>query len=150
MPETERRPRTVLVIRSIVQRNEDEILLIRRSEKESYLPGVWEFPGGKLDKDQNLSTAQKIEVKQETGLDIETTQHLIRVEDYMIESGKYDGLPYIVLVGLARVVGGGLVLSEEHDKSKWIKSEEDLEGLDTKPEVSMALPLFRNELGWDS
>jgi len=141
MLETER-PRIVLVIRSIVQRNEDGILLIRRSEKDSYLPGVWEFPGGKLDKDQ--------EVRQETGLDIETTQHLMRVEDYMIESGKYGGLPYIVLVGLARVVGGGLVLSEEHDKSKWIRSEAGLEGLDTKPEVRMALPLFRNELGWDS
>lgn len=147
--EREKRPRVVLVIRSIIKRDTGEVLIIRRSKEDSHLPGIWEFPGGKLDKGQNLSTAQEEEVKQETGLNVETTQHLVRAEDYTIESGEYDGFPYIVLVGLSRLVGGELELSQEHDKAKWIMSEADLEGLDTKIEVNTVLPLFRNELGWD-
>jgi ADP-ribose pyrophosphatase YjhB (NUDIX family) len=84
--EIEKTPRVVLVIRSIILRNDGKILIVRRSENDSHLPGVWEFPGGKLDEGQNLSVAQKLEVKQETGLDVEPTQHLIRTEDYIYSS----------------------------------------------------------------
>lgn len=48
------------------------VLLLRRSKKAEHFPGKLELPGGKAEKDDpNLDYAAVLEVKEETGLDID-------------------------------------------------------------------------------
>lgn len=96
------RPQVVLVNRCIIE-NEGKLLLIKRASDDSYNPGLWEFPGGKLDEGQDLTSALKREVLEETGLRVEPTSPLVYADSFIIEQGKYHGLPYVVLFGVASV-----------------------------------------------
>ena len=120
------RPRVVLVNRSIVIKD-GLILLIQRAKTDSYKPKYWEFPGGKLDPGQDLTNALEREVLEETGLLITPIDRIAYYESIVISEGKYAGLPYVSLIGISKVVGGNIKLSEEHDDYIWIKPEAALE-----------------------
>ena len=49
-------------------RKDSEILLLQRSSKSGFDPGLWELPGGKIDYGENLVEALEREVKEEVGL----------------------------------------------------------------------------------
>ncbi len=99
---------------------------------------MWEFPGGKLDTGQDLTEALEREVMEETGLLVEATSGLVFAESYVIDTGKYKGLPYVALFGLARVIGGDLQLSHEHDAYEWASSHQALD-YELTPESRKAL-----------
>jgi|AntAceMinimDraft_16_1070373.scaffolds.fasta_scaffold45629_2 8-oxo-dGTP diphosphatase len=124
------RPKVVLVNRCIIfNKNGDKILIIKRSERERHESAKWEFPGGKLDEGQDLNNALEREVLEETGLFIIPTSRMAYIESQIIASGPYQGLPYVVIVGIGKKVGGKIKLSEEHDDWKWVdpKNLPDLE-----------------------
>lgn len=53
----------LLVTRAVIHDN-DRILLMQRSMDDSYRPGFWELPGGKVDADEEL----------DAGLDVKFTK----------------------------------------------------------------------------
>ncbi len=57
----------------------DKMLITRRKE-EGLLGGLWEFPGGKIRKDESAKDACLREVAEETNLKIEIITHLTRVK----------------------------------------------------------------------
>ena len=118
------RPRVVLVNRCIILNKEKKILLIKRSMKGYYAPGLWEFPGGKLDEGQDLSDALEREVMEETGLLVLPVNRIAYTESSIIPAGKYRGLPYVVIIGVGKLMGGKLQLSEEHTDYKWVTVKE--------------------------
>ena len=64
------------------------ILLLQRST-EDYCPGVWEMPGGGVDKDEDLLTALKRELWEEAGIELSDTITPVDYFDfYNIETGK--------------------------------------------------------------
>jgi len=142
MTEVER-PQVVLVNRCIIHDNDGRILLVKRSADDSYNPGLWELPGGKLDIGQDLSTALQREVEEETGLDVESQSPIVYSDSYVINDGKYKGLPYVLLVGIGKVVGGSLSLSHEHDDSAWEDYQQVFE-YDLTPESEKALRALGN------
>ncbi len=142
----EERPRVVLVSRCIVQNDEGKFLLIKRSGNNYHLPLKWEFPGGKLDEGQDLSNALEREVLEETGLLIQPTDRMVFVESEIIPKGKFQGLPYVVITGLAKKVGRNEVtLSEEHIDFRWVTTSEAFD-MDLKPEVRKALIVLEQKL----
>lgn len=63
-------------------RNEfGEILFVKRSENDSFLPGSWELPGGCLEYGENIEKTLRREIKEECGLDIKIGLP-ITVDDY--------------------------------------------------------------------
>lgn len=59
----------------IIYRN--NVLIIRRAKPDSKLPKLnWAFPGGKLEKNETLEQALFREVKEETGLEINSAELL--------------------------------------------------------------------------
>ena len=132
------RPQVVLVNRCIVRDDEDRILLIKRSPTDRNNASKWEFPGGKLDVGQDLSHALEREVMEETGLLVEPSYRLVYADSYVIGEEPYKGMPYVVLFGLARVVGGRMRLSDEHTDSAWETYEQALD-FDLTPEIRKAL-----------
>lgn len=116
----ELRPRVVLVNRCFVKREDGKLLIIKRSPTDKSAAEKWEVPGGKVDEGQDLSHAQEREVMEETGLLVQPTQPLVFADSFVIGTGQYIGLPYVVLFSITRLVGGNIVMSEEHTDYAWV------------------------------
>ena len=139
------RPKVVLVNRALVQNKKKEVLLIQRSHNDSYMPGKWELPGGKLDTGQDISNALEREVLEETGLVVLPTDKVAYWHSEILTSGKYKGLPYIVLVGLAKSIGGKVTLSNEHNDFAWVTKKEALQ-YDLVQETRAALTVLSSKI----
>jgi 8-oxo-dGTP diphosphatase len=64
---TEAVPRIELAAAVVLHRG--RVLLVRRSLKETFLPGEWALPCGKLDDNETSDVAVLRELREETGLD---------------------------------------------------------------------------------
>ena len=62
----------------IVQNNEGEVLIALRPE-DAMLGGLWEFPGGKQKKKENIEETVKRELKEELGIDIRVEQDFMKL-----------------------------------------------------------------------
>ena len=106
------RPKVVLTNRAIVLDKKGKILIIKRSDIDSWRPGYWEFPGGKLDEGQDISNALEREVLEETGLVVIPTNRVVYCESK---------------IGIAKKIGGKVKLSEEHADYAWVEANEALD-----------------------
>jgi 8-oxo-dGTP diphosphatase len=122
-PDRKSRPQVVLVNRALVLDTEEKILLIQRSKNDMNNPLKWELPGGKLDAGQDISNALEREVLEETGLVVIPIDKTAYWHSEILTKGRYKGLPYIVLVGITKSLGGNIRLSEEHDDHAWVSKE---------------------------
>ncbi len=64
----------IKVVCAIIE-NDDKFLIAQRSDKMS-LPLKWEFPGGKIEKDEDKKTALKREIQEELSIEIEIGNEL--------------------------------------------------------------------------
>jgi len=108
------------IILWIDSKDNDKILLLRRSIKETSKHGLWELPGGKLEKKQTPKEAALSETFEEAGLEpliIRTLKP--HVDDKMKKI--YHGF-------IARIMAKGIKvkISEEHDKYQWISVKDAL------------------------
>lgn len=97
-----------------VVRKDGRILLLQRSLKSGFDPGLWELPGGKIVHGENLAEAVRREVLEEVGLTVEVgrpfkTSHFLK-EPYWVT----------VVTFLCDYVGGEVRLSSEHAAHVWI------------------------------
>ena len=93
-----------------------KILVAQRSEKMK-LPLKWEFPGGKLEEDENEIDCIKREIKEEINIEIEILRRL-SISDYDYGSFKIKLIPF-----LANYISGDIQLSEHNDYRLLDKSE---------------------------
>ncbi len=124
--ETKTRPRVLLINRALVLNGHGKILLIKRSKSDRFEPEKWEFPGGKLEKGQDISNALEREVLEEAGIVVLPINRVSFWDSKILVDGPYSGLPYINLVGVAKKIAGRVRLSEEHEDFAWVKKEEGL------------------------
>ncbi len=61
----------VKVVAAIIENENDEILCALRSPDMS-IPNMWEFPGGKVEKGEDIFTALKREIDEELQCKVET------------------------------------------------------------------------------
>jgi len=54
-------------------------VLITQRKPEGLLGGLWEFPGGKVKKDETAEAACIREIKEETNLSVQTDEHIARI-----------------------------------------------------------------------
>lgn len=139
------RPKVVLVNRCIILNGKGKFLLIKRSPNDYYASGLWEFPGGKLDEGQDLTNALEREVIEETNLLVLPTTRIAYTESSVIPKGKYKGLPYVVIIGIGKMIGGKLKLSEEHTDFKWVTLKEAFE-MPIKDEIRKSLMVLGKNL----
>jgi len=129
----------VLVSRCFVKRDDGLILLIKRSLDDSHNPGKWEAPGGKLEQGEDVTRALEHEVIEETRLVVRPVSSLAHIDSFIIgDNGKYLGFSYIVVFGIAEVIGNAqVVLSDEHTEYVWVPYEKMFE-YDLTPETRKA------------
>lgn len=94
----------------------DKILVAQRSEKMS-LPLKWEFPGGKIERNETPINCIKREIKEELNIDIEVLMELSpNIYDY--GDKKINLIPF-----LANYISGEIILSE-HKQFKLLQKSE--------------------------
>ena len=93
-----------------------KVLAMQRSETMT-LPGLWEFPGGKIEADESEEEALVREIKEELNIDIE-------ILDYVNEASyPYDFGTVCLKVYTAQIIEGEISL-EEHRDGKWLAADE--------------------------
>tara|TARA_B110000285_G_scaffold145965_1_gene162940 strand:+ start:271 stop:663 length:393 start_codon:yes stop_codon:yes gene_type:complete len=105
----------IKVIAAIIK-YEDKILIARR-KKGKHLELKWEYPGGKIEKNEEEDAAIKRELREE--FSIEAT-----ISDYLTESFyEYNSININLKAYLVESFSGDFKLTV-HDKIEWIKIEE--------------------------
>ncbi|MGD6793110.1 (deoxy)nucleoside triphosphate pyrophosphohydrolase [Metabacillus indicus] len=107
--------KSLKVVAAIIENEHNEILCALRSPKMA-IPNMWEFPGGKVEKDEDLSTALVREIDEELGCKIETFGLF---HEYTHE---YDTFIITLLCLKAKVIEGTPGPSE-HSALIWLKRE---------------------------
>ena len=113
----------LMTSRGIIRKGND-LLLVQRALDDTYEPGLWEFPGGKVDPGEDLNESLKRELKEETGLDVVISDPLF-FWDEEIKKEKYAHLRHVVLFFECNApINARVSMSEEHDKYVWQTMEE--------------------------
>ncbi|MFH0953776.1 MAG: NUDIX domain-containing protein [Verrucomicrobiota bacterium] len=102
-----------LAVKAVILDEQGRCLLIRRSAHNRNFVGRWQWPGGKVDAGEDFATALTREVMEETNLQVEITG---------LAGATHFEMPavHVILLCLeARLAGGELKLSEEHDEAGW-------------------------------
>lgn len=107
-------------------------LLVKRAETKDMDPGMWEFPGGGINEDEDPLEAARRELEEETGLEeemirsgepgvVETRHGLLKVYPFLAETDEKE-----------------IELSGEHEDYRWIEKE-DLDSFETVPGLKLEL-----------
>ena len=102
----------------------ENIFAIKRN-KEPF-KGMYGFPGGSIEKNENQIAALKRELKEETGFEIE-----VQESDYVgKDSIEYKGTIFEIFFYRAKIIGRKeLLQKEEVQEIKWMTESEFLENL---------------------
>ena len=92
-----------VAVGTIIKTPESRLVLVRRAIEPGY--GLWVFPGGYVDRGEELTAAAIREAREESGLDVRL--------DALVNIYSYSGNSPIIIVYAASVVGGELCGDEE-------------------------------------
>lgn len=105
----------IKVVGAIIENEDKEILCALRSPRMS-LPNMWEFPGGKVEKDEDLKQAIEREIREELGC---TVEYLDAFND---NTHDYDTFIVNLITVKCKLVSG-MPTANEHSKLIWLKRE---------------------------
>jgi len=92
-----------VAVGTVIVTAEDQIVLVRRAIEPGY--GLWVFPGGYVDRGEEITVAAIREAREESGLDVRL--------DGLINIYSYPGRPTVVVVYRASVIAGDLRIDDE-------------------------------------
>ena len=92
-----------LAVGTVIQMPTGEIVLVKRAIEPGY--GKWVFPGGYVDRGEEITLAAIREAKEEAGVDVRL--------DHLINIYSYPGRTPIVVVYAATYRGGTLAVDDE-------------------------------------
>ncbi len=117
---------TKIVLTGILKDN-DKLLVVKRSENDDLYPGAWEFPGGHLEEGETLKEGLKRELFEEIGFDAPfdpiITHYYDEVKEKKGELVHDLEIDFIINVKKEDV---NVKLSEEHCDYKWVKKDSEL------------------------
>lgn len=103
----------------------DKYLILKRSPDAHSYPNCWDFPGGRLEKGEDVLAGLEREVIEETGLRVKATRPVFVFHEIL------NGRSLVFIVYLCEKISGKINLSHEHTEYKWAKRNDILK-LDTE------------------
>ena len=113
-----------VAVGTIIRAADERIVLVRRAIEPGY--GLWVFPGGYVDRGEEVTAAAVREAREESGLDVRL--------DGLVNIYSYRGASPIIIVFAATALGGELCIDDE-----WMEI-----GLFTPPEIPWDSLAFRS------
>jgi 8-oxo-dGTP diphosphatase len=105
-------------VTAAVIENDNKVLCVQRNlNRFEYISYKWEFPGGKVEDNEQLEETIKREIMEELNLNVSISGFLIRVEH------EYPDFILTMDTFKCKIVGGELKLNE-HVSFKWLETEE--------------------------
>jgi len=96
---------------AVIEQNGKYLLLKRRN-------GIWEFPGGSIEKGESPERACEREAYEESGLNVRAGRMICTT------SAIFEGKCALYAVYECRKIGGKLKISEEHEDCRWASKKE--------------------------
>ncbi|MFU2014265.1 (deoxy)nucleoside triphosphate pyrophosphohydrolase [Peribacillus butanolivorans] len=127
----------VKVVAAIIENEKDEILCALRSPEMS-IPNMWEFPGGKVEKGEDIFTALKREIDEELQCKVETETSIFNDNTH-----EYETFVINLLSIKCKIIEGNPT-ANEHSKLIWLKRE-NLSSLKWAPADIPAVEQLINE-----
>jgi len=127
----------VKVVAAIIENDQNEILCALRSPEMS-IPNKWEFPGGKVEKNEDIFSALEREISEELECKI-VTEH----EVFNDNTHEYDTFT-VNLISIKCKIVEGSPRANEHSKLIWLERE-NLESLKWAPADIPAVKQLINE-----
>ncbi|MCC7243045.1 MAG: NUDIX hydrolase [Acidobacteria bacterium] len=98
-----------VAVGTIITAGDERIVLVKRAIEPGY--GKWVFPGGYVDRGEEVTMAAVREAREETGLDVRI--------DRLIDIYSYAGRTPIIIVYAATALSGDLQVDEEGLEVRW-------------------------------
>jgi 8-oxo-dGTP diphosphatase len=98
-----------VAVGTIIADDNGRVLLVRRAIEPGY--GLWVFPGGYVDRGEEVTAAAIREAKEEAGLDVRL--------DGLVNIYSWSGRPLVVIVYAATAISGEICVDEECLEAQW-------------------------------
>ena len=110
-------PKQLIIVASVALINSDNQILIAQRPKEKHLSGLWEFPGGKVEKNESPENTLIRELKEELNVNINQKC----VAPLTFSEFDYKEFNLLLLLYVCRRWDGDPE-SMENNPIKWVKS----------------------------
>ncbi|MFZ1735606.1 MAG: NUDIX domain-containing protein [Caldilineaceae bacterium] len=109
-----------LIVHALIVNADGEVLLIKRSETEDVLPGVWDIPGGTLEDGEDPKDGATREVKEETNLEVRN----LCLFHYTSNVDQEKNKQFVRLIFVGECASSGVCLNpEDHDEYRWVSPD---------------------------
>ena len=119
-------------------KNDDKILILRRSDMVKSMKGLWSGVSGIIEKDEEPLIRAKIEIFEEAGLEEKHIKLLKSPEQIRVESPQYRNHKWEIFPFLFETKNTEIKLNWENSEFKWIKINQ-LKEFETVPNLEEIL-----------
>jgi 8-oxo-dGTP diphosphatase len=107
----------IQVAKAIIKKD-DKFILLRRANSAKFWPGLWDFPGGKINPGEEAMAGAMREASEETGLEI--------LVDGLIAKFDLQDIKDLIHFKVYSVknFSGEVKISVDHTEFKWLSKEE--------------------------
>ena len=129
--------RSTRIVTSFIKYN-DQILILKRSEKVRSMKGLWSGVSGIIENNENPIDRAKIEIFEEVGIKEKEIKLVKKLEKMKISSQQYKNHEWEIFPFLFETKNGNITLNWENSESKWILPKE-LKNYQTVPSLEKIL-----------
>ena len=120
-------------------KNNDKVLILKRSDKVKYMKFLWAGVSGIIEKNDATPLARaKTEILEETGINEEEIELLKANERIKIEAAQYKNHEWNIFPFLFSTKNSKIKLNWENSEFKWVKPNE-IKNYETVPELEKIL-----------
>ena len=129
--------RSTRIVTSFIKYN-DQILILKRSEKVRSMKGLWSGVSGIIENNENPIDRAKIEIFEEVGIKEKEIRLVKKLEKMRIQSQQYKNHEWEIFPFLFETNNESIELNWENSEFKWITPKE-LKNYQTVPSLEKIL-----------
>ena len=129
--------RSTRIVTSFIKNN-NKILILKRSEKVRSMKGLWSGVSGIIENNENPIDRAKIEIFEEVGIKEKEIKLVKKLEKMKISSQQYKNHEWEIFPFLFETKNGNIALNWENSEFKWILPKE-LKNYQTVPSLEKIL-----------